>query len=109
MADVEPPTYSDVQAAQRARAELKQNFVTLTNDQLDIQELFRMVAAQLESTPEIGEKHALCEEWNELRQVSTPWFSCIGLVRRAVWDAALSGIGGCTGIRSRTRGFVRIT
>ncbi|KAI0666005.1 hypothetical protein C8Q78DRAFT_1083561 [Trametes maxima] len=62
------PSYSDVQAAYRARCELKQNFVTLTNDQLDIQELFRSVAAQLESTPEIGESHPLCEEWNELRQ-----------------------------------------
>ncbi|KAI0823429.1 hypothetical protein BC628DRAFT_1450923 [Trametes gibbosa] len=62
------PSYSDVQAAQRARCELKQNFITLTNDQLDIQELFRSVAAQLESTPEIGERHPLCDEWNELRQ-----------------------------------------
>ncbi len=69
MAAVDLPTYSDVQAAQRARTELKQNFVTLTNDQLDIQELFRTVAAQLESTPEIGERHAVCEEWNKLRQV----------------------------------------
>ncbi|RDX54928.1 hypothetical protein OH76DRAFT_1340150 [Lentinus brumalis] len=68
MAAVDLPTYSDVQAAQRARTELKQNFVTLTNDQLDIQELFRTVAAQLESTPEIGERHAVCEEWNKLRQ-----------------------------------------
>ncbi|RPD53188.1 hypothetical protein L227DRAFT_581532 [Lentinus tigrinus ALCF2SS1-6] len=68
MADLELPTYHDVQAAQRARTELKQNFITLTNDQLDIQELFRTVAAQLESTPEIGEGHALCVEWNEFRQ-----------------------------------------
>ncbi|KAI0694985.1 hypothetical protein C8T65DRAFT_666138 [Cerioporus squamosus] len=68
MADVDLPSYTDVQAAQRARTELKQNFVTLTNDQLDIQELFRTVAAQLESTPEIGEAHALCDEWNGLRQ-----------------------------------------
>ncbi|OSD07028.1 hypothetical protein PYCCODRAFT_1431206 [Trametes coccinea BRFM310] len=68
MADGGLPSYSDVQAAQRARLELKQNFVTLTNDQLDIQELFRSVAAQLESTPEIGEQHPLSTEWNELRQ-----------------------------------------
>ncbi|KAI9067327.1 hypothetical protein FKP32DRAFT_1620595 [Trametes sanguinea] len=68
MADGGLPSYSDVQAAQRARLELKQNFVTLTNDQLDIQELFRSVAAQLESTPEIGEQHPLSAEWNELRQ-----------------------------------------
>ncbi|KAI0663377.1 hypothetical protein C8Q70DRAFT_353375 [Cubamyces menziesii] len=62
------PSYSDVQAAYRARSELRQNFMTLTNDQLDIQELFRSVAAQLESTPEIGQEHPLCAEWNELRQ-----------------------------------------
>ncbi|KAH9858915.1 hypothetical protein C2E23DRAFT_800626 [Lenzites betulinus] len=62
------PSYSDVQAAYRARCELKQNFITLTNDQLDIQELFRSVSAQLESTPEIGERHPLCDEWNGLRQ-----------------------------------------
>ncbi|KAI0759849.1 hypothetical protein BD413DRAFT_268268 [Trametes elegans] len=62
------PSYSDVQNAQRARSELKQNFVTLTNDQLDIQALFKSVAAQLESTPEIGERHPLVDEWNELRQ-----------------------------------------
>ncbi|KAI0368294.1 hypothetical protein BV20DRAFT_1122849 [Pilatotrama ljubarskyi] len=68
MAEPGLPSYSDVQAAQRARAELKQNFMTLTNDQLDIQELFRSVAAQLETTPEIGEQHPLCDEWNELRQ-----------------------------------------
>ena len=64
-----PPSYSDVQAAQRARMELKQNFVTLMNDQLDIQDLFRSVAGQLESTPEIGEGHEIAEEWNSLRQV----------------------------------------
>ncbi|KAI0358638.1 hypothetical protein OH77DRAFT_1200222 [Trametes cingulata] len=68
MAEPGLPSYNDVQAAQRARAELKQNFMTLTNDQLDIQELFRSVAAQLETTPEIGEQHPLCNEWNELRQ-----------------------------------------
>ncbi|CDO69161.1 hypothetical protein BN946_scf185042.g63 [Trametes cinnabarina] len=68
MTDEGLPSYNDVRAAQRARQELKQNFVTLTNDQLDIQELFRSVAAQLESTPEIGEQHPLSTEWNELRQ-----------------------------------------
>ena len=100
MADVEPPTYSDVQAAQRARAELKQNFVTLTNDQLDIQELFRTVAAQLESTPEIGEKHALCEEWNELRQVST-----CAVVPPIVWAWFGSGTvhGSCGGFGGTLR------
>ena len=35
------PSYRDVQAAHRARSELRQNFITLTNDQLDIQELFK--------------------------------------------------------------------
>ncbi|KAI0779540.1 hypothetical protein C8Q74DRAFT_1198433 [Fomes fomentarius] len=68
MADSGPPSYSDVQAAHRARSELKQNFVTLQNDQLDIQELFRTVATELESTPEIGTGHELCDEWNDLRQ-----------------------------------------
>ncbi|KAI8993973.1 hypothetical protein BD414DRAFT_269019 [Trametes punicea] len=68
MAEPGLPSYSDVQAAQRSRAELKQSFMTLTNDQLDIQELFKSVAAQLESTPEIGEQHPLSNEWNELRQ-----------------------------------------
>ena len=64
-----PPPYSDVAAAHRARAELRQNFITLTSDQRDIQELFRTVAGQLEATPEIGEEHPLVEEWNTLRQV----------------------------------------
>ena len=84
-----PPSYSDVQAAQRARMELKQNFVTLTNDQLDIQDLFRSVAGQLESTPEIGEGHESAEEWNSLRQVRgavcggaarPPRVDCVGRV-----------------------------
>ncbi|KAJ8486921.1 hypothetical protein ONZ51_g4521 [Trametes cubensis] len=70
------PSYSDVQAAYRARSELRQNFMTLTNDQLDIQELFRSVAAQLESTPEIGQEHPLCAEWNELRQVRIKMNKC---------------------------------
>ena len=73
MADPGLPSYNDVQAAHRARADLKQNFVTHLNDQLDIQELFRTVATELESTPEIGEAHPLCNEWNELRQVSARW------------------------------------
>ena len=76
------PSYADVQAAHRARAELKQNFVTLTNDQLDIQELFRTVAGQLESTPEIGEHHPIVEEWNTLRQVR-PTCSLLALNTRA--------------------------
>lgn len=71
------PSYGDVQAAYRQRSELKQNFMTLTNDQLDIQELFRSVSAQLESTPEIGERHPLCDEWNELRQVRACGCVCI--------------------------------
>ena len=65
------PTYSDVQAHYRARAELKQNFSTLINDQQDIQELFKTVAAELEATPEIGDAHELSHEWNQLRQVCT--------------------------------------
>ncbi|TBU48125.1 hypothetical protein BD309DRAFT_950348 [Dichomitus squalens] len=62
------PTYSEIQAHYRARAELKQNFATLINDQRDIQELFKTVAAELDATPEVGEKHALSDEWNRLRR-----------------------------------------
>ena len=69
MSDSTLPAYSDVQAHYRARSELKQNFATLRNDQLDIQELFKTVAAELEATPEIGDKHPLSQEWNALRQV----------------------------------------
>lgn len=69
MNDISLPTYSDVQAHYRARAELKQNFATLRNDQLDIQELFKTVAAELEATSEIGERHPLSKEWDALRQV----------------------------------------
>ncbi|KAI1795534.1 hypothetical protein LXA43DRAFT_990948 [Ganoderma leucocontextum] len=68
MNDSSLPTYSDVQAHYRARAELKQNFTTLRNDQQNIQELFKTVAAELEATPEIGDKHPLSKEWNALRQ-----------------------------------------
>ena len=76
---IEPslPTYSEIQAHYRARAELKQNFVTLINDQRDIQELFKTVAAELEATPEIGDKHALSDEWNKLRQVRA-WLRGMG-------------------------------
>ena len=72
MNDSSLPTYSDVQAHYRARAELKQSFATLKNDQQDIQELFKTVAAELEATPEIGDKHVLSREWDALRQVRAP-------------------------------------
>ncbi|KAI0743993.1 hypothetical protein C8Q80DRAFT_1184442 [Daedaleopsis nitida] len=68
MAEPGLPSYMDVQAAHRARADLMQNFETLLSDQIDIQELFRTVATELEGTPEIGETHPLIEEWNVLRQ-----------------------------------------
>ena len=76
------PTYNDVQAAHRARSELRQNFITLTNDQLDIQELFKIVAGELEGTPEIGEDHPIVAEWNELRQVRVGPIQLYGVRRR---------------------------
>ena len=117
------PSYSDVQAAQRARTELKQNFVTLTNDQLDIQELFRSVAGQLESTPEIGEGHEVAVEWNSLRQVRTqlvvgdvwsmwsvwPVWTVLTDRGRSCPDRSRRGIGRTTESRSRTRGCARIS
>ena len=65
------PSYDDLdaQAAHSARSQLKKSFENLKHDHLDIQELFRTVAGQLEATPEIGEEHPLVEEWNTLRQV----------------------------------------
>ena len=60
-----PPSYND----DMARAELKRKFTTLVKDQQDIQELFKTIARELQATPEIGDKHALSDEWNKLRQV----------------------------------------
>ncbi|KAH9839099.1 uncharacterized protein C8Q71DRAFT_855747 [Rhodofomes roseus] len=58
-----PPPYTNDNAE-----ELKKCFATLLNDQQEIQKLFKSVAGQLETTPQIGEHHPLTEEWNTLRQ-----------------------------------------
>ncbi|KZT71691.1 hypothetical protein DAEQUDRAFT_763543 [Daedalea quercina L-15889] len=58
-----PPPYTNDNAE-----ELKRCFATLLNDQQEIQNLFKSVAGQLETTPQIGEHHPLTEEWNTLRQ-----------------------------------------
>jgi len=56
------PSYDDIQAER----DLKESFVHLLKDHEEIQRLFKSVAAQLETTPKIGEDHDLCREWNQL-------------------------------------------
>ncbi|KAI0081984.1 hypothetical protein K474DRAFT_1586573 [Panus rudis PR-1116 ss-1] len=58
------PSYEDL----RAEANLKHAFARLVHDQEEIQRLFLSVAAQLETTPNIGEGHHLCNEWDQLRK-----------------------------------------
>ncbi|CAL1706140.1 unnamed protein product [Somion occarium] len=60
----QPPSYEQL----RAERNLKETFAKIVNDQLEIQKLFISVASKLETTPNIGEGHALCDEWNELRK-----------------------------------------
>lgn len=62
------PTYEDLQA-ERA---LKGSFAQLLQDHEEIQRLFKSVAAQLETTPKIGEDHDLTREWNALFKVRSP-------------------------------------
>jgi len=62
-----PPPYDAIFGSRNA-AELRGSFATLVNDQVQIQQLFKSVAGQLETTPQIGENHPLAEEWNRLRQ-----------------------------------------
>ncbi|KAH9948622.1 hypothetical protein B0H21DRAFT_732257 [Amylocystis lapponica] len=59
-----PPPYEPVGNP----IKLKESFVTLVDNQVEIQKLFRSVSGQLETTAQIGEGHPLCEEWNKLRQ-----------------------------------------
>ncbi len=59
------PSYEEL----RAERNLKETFGKLVIDHEEIQKLFISVAAELEATPKIGEGHALCKEWNDLRQV----------------------------------------
>ncbi|KAH9932453.1 uncharacterized protein B0H18DRAFT_985585 [Fomitopsis serialis] len=58
-----PPPYRNDNAE-----ELKRCFATLLSDQQEIQNLFKSVSGELETTPQIGEHHPLTEEWNTLRQ-----------------------------------------
>ena len=60
-----PPSYEEL----RAERVLKETFAKLVIDHEEIQKLFISVAGELETTPKIGEGHALCKEWNDLRQV----------------------------------------
>ena len=66
-----PPSYDDAdgQGAHRAGSELKRSFESLKSEHKDIQELFRTVKTQLQSTPEIGQHHPLIETWEDLRTV----------------------------------------
>ncbi|EED85111.1 predicted protein [Postia placenta Mad-698-R] len=64
-----PPSYTDTSSSSNA-VKLRESFATLVNDQLEIQNLFKSVACQLETTPQLGEHHPLAEEWNTLRQSS---------------------------------------
>ncbi|KAI0339948.1 hypothetical protein BDW22DRAFT_1361006 [Trametopsis cervina] len=57
-----PPRYEDLQAER----DLKGSFAQLLKDHEEIQRLFKSVSAQLESTPQIGEDHALSREWEQL-------------------------------------------
>lgn len=65
--DAPPPSYTDTSSSSNA-VKLRESFATLVNDQLEIQNLFKSVACQLETTPQLGEHHPLAEEWNTLRQ-----------------------------------------
>ncbi|EKM54748.1 uncharacterized protein PHACADRAFT_258791 [Phanerochaete carnosa HHB-10118-sp] len=56
------PSYDDVQREHDLRA----SFAHLTRDHEEIQKLFKSVAGQLESTPQIGEEHDLAQEWDAL-------------------------------------------
>ncbi|GJE92795.1 hypothetical protein PsYK624_089520 [Phanerochaete sordida] len=56
------PSYDDVQREH----DLKASFAHVTRDHEEIQKLFTRVAAQLESTPKIGEDHELTMEWEGL-------------------------------------------
>ncbi|EED79928.1 predicted protein [Postia placenta Mad-698-R] len=67
--DAPPPSYADTSSSSNA-VKLRESFATLVNDQLEIQNLFKSVACQLETTPQLGEHHPLAEEWNTLRQSS---------------------------------------
>lgn len=71
------PSYDDVQREH----DLKASFAHLTRDHEEIQKLFKSVAAQLESTPKIGDEHELCMEWDTLFKVSSHslrWQVCLG-------------------------------
>ncbi|PCH36000.1 hypothetical protein WOLCODRAFT_140167 [Wolfiporia cocos MD-104 SS10] len=59
-----PPAYKEDATAPR----LKECFATLLSDQREIQALFKSVATNLATTPQIGEHHPLAEEWDALRQ-----------------------------------------
>lgn len=61
----ELPSYEQL----RAERNLKESFARVVQDQQEIQKLFTSVAAKLETTPNIGEGHALCTEWDGLRRV----------------------------------------
>lgn len=72
MVDVPParspphlPTYEELQTERT----LKDSFAQLARDHEDIQGLFKNVAKHLETTPEIGEDHALSKEWDRLFKV----------------------------------------
>lgn len=65
-----PPSYESLQAER----DLKESFAQLSRDHEEIQGLFKKVAAQLESTPKIGDEHELCREWNALFKVCIQWF-----------------------------------
>ena len=68
------PTHARLPSYDELRAEhaLKESFAQLARDHDEIQRLFKSVAAQLETTPRIGEEHALCAEWDALFKVRTP-------------------------------------
>ena len=63
------PSYDELQAER----ELKETFAHLEKDHEDLQELFKKVATQLETTPQIGEEHELTKEWDQMFKVRSTY------------------------------------
>ena len=63
------PSYEEIQAER----ELKETFAHLEKDHEDLQELFKKVATQLETTPQIGEDHELTKEWDQMFKVRSAY------------------------------------
>lgn len=78
-----PPRYEDLQAER----DLKGSFAQLLKDHEEIQRLFKSVSAQLESTPQIGEDHALSREWEQLFKVNCRSYKRITILLKILVEA----------------------